>query len=334
MLSVIIPVFKAEQSLRKCVDSILEQTYRNLEIVLIDDGSPDGSPEICDEYAKCDSRVKVIHQKNRGVSVARNTGLDHVSGEYITFVDSDDYIESDMYESMMKIVEQYNCDVVMCDCVKEFKDKTEIYTHNIRSGYYNKQQLMYEYYQHLLMMPSVEYPPTISNWLCVFSNRLNDKQYLRYKEGVRYSEDLLFGALLMRKAESFYYMKGKTFYHYCMNSQSVSHTFVPDKWTDYCLLYHEIKKIFWDDSEYDFRKQIDYCLLFFVYNTVGEIMSVNDLSLDEKYKKSIEILKNKEVRQMFSRIHILKLSISWKQRIITWIYKHYWGLKILIKYYM
>lgn len=125
MLSVIIPVFKAEQSLRKCVDSILEQTYRNLEIVLIDDGSPDGSPEICDEYAKCDSRVKVIHQKNRGVSVARNTGLDHVSGEYITFVDSDDMVGRTYLETLRAGIEKCNTNISCCR-ISNLKNKKAI----------------------------------------------------------------------------------------------------------------------------------------------------------------------------------------------------------------
>lgn len=93
LLSVIIPVFKAEKSLCKCIDSIIRQSYKNLEIILIDDGSPDNCPAICDDYARKDNRIKVIHKQNEGVSCARNTGLENASGEYIAFVDSDDYID-------------------------------------------------------------------------------------------------------------------------------------------------------------------------------------------------------------------------------------------------
>lgn len=101
LLSVIVPVYKTELYLRKCVDSILTQTYANLEVILVDDASPDGCGAICDEYSKIDSRVKVIHKENQGVSAARNVGLDMASGEYITFVDSDDWLENDLYQNAM-----------------------------------------------------------------------------------------------------------------------------------------------------------------------------------------------------------------------------------------
>lgn len=98
LVSVIIPVYNAENYIRKCLDSVLAQTYTNLEIILIDDGSPDNSGKICDEYARRDERIKVIHKENGGVSSARNAGLDVAKGEYIGFVDPDDYIDSEMYE--------------------------------------------------------------------------------------------------------------------------------------------------------------------------------------------------------------------------------------------
>ena len=97
LVSIIVPVYKAEKYIHRCIDSLLAQTYKNIEAVLVDDGSPDNCGAICDEYAAKDSRVKVFHQQNRGVSAARNTGLAHIKGEWITFVDSDDYIEEKEY---------------------------------------------------------------------------------------------------------------------------------------------------------------------------------------------------------------------------------------------
>ena len=155
LISVIIPVYNSEKFLNRCVDSVLKQSYKELDIILIDDGSSDKSGEMCDQYAQMDKRVRVIHQKNRGVSAARNSGLDVAIGDYCTFVDSDDYIESEMYQSMIDIAEQYNCDVIMCDCVKEFGTRTEAYTHDIRQGYYDREQLEKEYFPHLLIMPNI-----------------------------------------------------------------------------------------------------------------------------------------------------------------------------------
>lgn len=114
-LSIIVPVYKVEQYLNRCVDSILNQTYRNIEILLVDDGSPDRSGEICDRYAKSDERVKVVHKKNGGVSSARNIGFSSSTGEYIGYVDSDDYIAPTMYEDMIDVLEKNDLDIVCCD---------------------------------------------------------------------------------------------------------------------------------------------------------------------------------------------------------------------------
>jgi glycosyltransferase involved in cell wall biosynthesis len=114
LLSIIVPVYKVEQYLRRCVDSILAQTFTDFECILIDDGSPDNCPAICDEYAAKDHRIKVIHQGNGGLSAARNAGLKIVNGELVGFVDSDDWIAPDMYETLIKNQIKTQADIVMC----------------------------------------------------------------------------------------------------------------------------------------------------------------------------------------------------------------------------
>lgn len=113
MVSVIIPVYKTEQYLDRCIESVVNQTYKNLEIILVDDGSPDNCPKMCDEWAKKDSRIKVIHKKNGGVSSARNEALKFANGEFVQFVDSDDYIEKDYTE---KLISEYSDDVDLAIC--------------------------------------------------------------------------------------------------------------------------------------------------------------------------------------------------------------------------
>ena len=113
LISIIVPVYKVELYLRKCLDSIVNQTYKNLEILLIDDASPDRCGEICEEYASKDKRIRVFHNKvNRGLSAARNRGLVEATGEYIGFVDSDDWIESDMYEMLVQMIDE--ADIAVC----------------------------------------------------------------------------------------------------------------------------------------------------------------------------------------------------------------------------
>lgn len=114
VISVIVPVYNVEKYLKKCLDSIVNQTYQDLEIILVDDGSTDTSGIICDQYAKKDSRIKVVHQENKGQSSARNSGLEIAKGNYIAFVDSDDTIETNMFEILMEMQEITECDLAIC----------------------------------------------------------------------------------------------------------------------------------------------------------------------------------------------------------------------------
>ena len=331
-ISVIVPIYKTEKYLTKCIESILAQTYEDLELLLIEDGSPDRCPQICDSFTAKDPRVHVIHKKNGGVSSARNAGLNVAKGDYIAFVDSDDYIEPNMYEKMLAVAEKYNCDVVMCDCVKEYPDYCTAYHHPIRSGYYSKEQLRKEYYSHLLIMENVEYPPSISNWTLLWRNTLNTEG-MRFEPGIRFSEDLLFGAKLLYNADSFYYLAGENLYHYRMNNQSVTHVFKQDKWADYQRLHKKIAKTFSNTDDYDFSNQIQKCLLFFLYDSVGDIMRTNQLSQSKKISLIRSILNDNAVRTMFHHLNIVRLPISLKQKLITWIYKYRIGVGAVVAYY-
>ncbi|MGZ5551627.1 MAG: glycosyltransferase family 2 protein, partial [Nitrososphaeraceae archaeon] len=122
-ISIIIPVYNGVKYLPKCIDSVLNQTYKNLEIILVDDGSTDESGKICDTYSLKDNRIKVVHKQNGGLSDARNTGLKIATSEYIGFVDSDDFIESDMYEILLKTLYAYDADIVQCASYKIIDEK-------------------------------------------------------------------------------------------------------------------------------------------------------------------------------------------------------------------
>lgn len=126
LISVIIPVYNVEKYLHRCLDSVIEQTYKNLEVILIDDGSTDHSGEICDDYAAKDVRIHVIHQENQGVSAARNKGLDTAKGEYIAFVDSDDYILPEMYAKMLECIIENNVDFCVCQWQYEYADGRQV----------------------------------------------------------------------------------------------------------------------------------------------------------------------------------------------------------------
>ena len=123
LVSIIVPVYNVEKYLSKCIDSILAQTYKNLEIILVDDGSKDNSGTICDEYSKKDKRIKIIHKPNGGISDVRNHGLKIATGDYIGFVDSDDYIAEDMFETLVSLLEKNDADISIVSFYEYYNGK-------------------------------------------------------------------------------------------------------------------------------------------------------------------------------------------------------------------
>jgi len=149
-ISIVVPVYNVEQYLEKCVNSIINQTYKNLEIILIDDGATDSSGKLCDELAKIDNRIKVYHKENGGLSDARNYGVERATGDYIGFVDSDDCIDSEMYEKLYEAIRKENVDVAECNLKIIYPDREELFT---EQNYYNvctKQEYLEEYLKIIL----------------------------------------------------------------------------------------------------------------------------------------------------------------------------------------
>lgn len=124
-ISIIVPVYSVEKYLKECLDSLLNQTYKNLEIILVDDESPDNCPQICDVYAKQDDRIMVMHKKNGGAASARNVGLDCISGEYVAFVDSDDYVDKDYISRLLYLIKKENADISVCSFFNVYRNRNE-----------------------------------------------------------------------------------------------------------------------------------------------------------------------------------------------------------------
>lgn len=142
LVSVIIPIYNVEKYIRKCVDSIIRQTYKNIEILLVDDSSPDQCPLICDEYAKKDQRITVIHKNNGGLSDARNAGLKIAKGEYVAFVDADDYVDDNFIEILLNTAIKENADISVCSYYKVYKHKIVAPTKSISSTVLNNIEAM------------------------------------------------------------------------------------------------------------------------------------------------------------------------------------------------
>lgn len=201
LVSVIVPVYNVENYLRECLDSIVAQTYRNIEVILIDDGSKDSSGEICDEYADKDNRIKVIHKENGGVSAARDTGLDVAKGEWISYVDSDDYIEDTMLETLICLAKENDVELAMCS----FKDISECenVTQENDIRIFSKDELIYNY-----VVRNTDYCITEGIWDRIYKRVLVDG--LRFKND-RINEDILYTMEVFTRAHKALYTSEKLY---------------------------------------------------------------------------------------------------------------------------
>lgn len=210
LISVIVPVYNVEKYLDRCIESIVNQTYKNLEIILVDDGSPDNSLKMCDDWAKKDKRIKVIHKKNSGVSSARNAGMNKSKGEWITFVDADDYIEPTYVEDMLNKANETNSKYICCGYNKIYSNNLE----SINSAGTTKVLNSKEYIISLL---------NVQNGYGFVHMKLINKDIInsvRFNETLTVGEDALFNIELCKKIDKVV-IYNKTLYNYRVNIDSV-----------------------------------------------------------------------------------------------------------------
>lgn len=215
-ISVIVPVYNVEKYLDKCVKSIVDQTYKNLEIVLVDDGSPDNCPQMCDEWAEKDGRIKVIHKENGGLSSARNAALEIISGDYVLFVDSDDWLESDAAEVMLSGADSHKADIVYGGFYFE-KMNGPCSVQKIKNTIYENEEIVVS-----LLLDIIR--PEVCGKMYAASLI---KQF-RFNEDIKYAEDLPFNFYLMLKAKRLF-ATGIPVYHYLQNSgNSITTAYITD----------------------------------------------------------------------------------------------------------
>jgi glycosyltransferase involved in cell wall biosynthesis len=311
-ISVVIPVYNVEKYLHRCVDSVLKQTFRDFEIILVNDGSQDQSGAICDEYVEKDNRIKVIHKKNARVSAARNDGIKMAKGKYISFVDSDDWIEPDMFRDMIQKAEEFRLDFAMCDYKKKSLNNEDKRTQPIRSGYYSKEDIKNELYPCLIMFDYIEFSPTISNWVCLINLELLKRNNIFYDEDIHYCEDSLFGSKILYHASNFYYLKGHHYYNYFYNPTSTTNTYNGKKWDSYLEINERLITYFGKTVEYNFSRQFKINMLYFTLNALGQIKYSNNDG-GEQIATIKRIMHHPKVSDIFTDFKLP--NVSWKTKI-------------------
>lgn len=243
LLSVIVPVYNTHRYLERCIESLSRQTYRNLEIILIDDGSTDDSPAACDAFAAAMENVRVLHKKNAGLGFARNSGLDLAAGEYVAFVDSDDYVEDNMYQRLMEECKRVNADAVFCEHTFIRNDGIGVpMKSSMEAGVYSGRQIL------RAMMGAdpearLDFDFNMSAWMGIYSRNVLEAAALRFSsERKVISEDFLFNMQFLQKAETVAYIKD-CLYCYCENTGSLTRRYIQNRLSKEKDLYGMVREL-------------------------------------------------------------------------------------------
>ena len=242
-VSVIVPIYNVEQYLKRCIDSLLAQSLKEIEIILVDDGSPDKCPEICDQYGTEYKNIIVIHKKNAGLGMARNTGLEVARGKYVAFVDSDDYVDKEMYEKLYHIAEEKKADIVISGgFISELPHKTtvtrETQTTQVFSGEKRKElslKMTGSLPKHIW---DYEYAMSVCKGIYL-RNVILDNNIRFVSERELISEDLLFHYDVFEHANQVIIIPD-CFYHYCLNIFSITKTYCPNRFQRNIQFYRHI----------------------------------------------------------------------------------------------
>lgn len=270
MISIIVPVYNAGKYLRETLDAITTQTYEDYELLLVDDGSSDDSPSICDKYAEKDSRIKVFHNENMGASAARNFGLDNAQGEYIAFIDSDDIVEKDYLARLYEQFEKENVDVVLCGFDRFYHDDL-----NDKLDYLlGKDDVTYvPSNKELAMLFTV--PKTslsgVSIWAKLYRRSIIEDNSIRFPRDISYEEDCCFNLLYYRHVRAAVYVK-QNLYHYRQLTQSLSKVYKESTFRDLTNGYNKRKEFFAElGFGQDKIKKLDNIYLIVIFNNLKKI---------------------------------------------------------------
>lgn len=303
-ISVIIPVYNVQRYLRQCLDSVVNQTFQDIEIILVNDGSTDQSLEICQEYKQMDQRIILLTQKNSGLAAARQKGLDYASGEYITFVDSDDWLEVQMYEKMYDAACSSGAEIVFCNVYRNELKKEKPY---LESGFYDRQAMVEKIFPRLLAgFDENGYENTIRwcNWLRLYRRSLIDKYNICFDKRFRRSQDLPFTFECTIHANSYYYLGDDYLYHNRMNYESLSKGYTKDMWQLIKPLILYLQDIVDDYLPYDFHEQMNRRAALFVFECCeNENKPNNRRKIFDRIKTIKKIMRDPDARNWVKKMN-------------------------------
>lgn len=317
-LSVIVAVYNVEKYLHQCLNSIIEQSYRNLEIILVDDGSTDHSAQICDEYAYKDSRIKVIHKDNGGAVSAKKRGIKEATGAIVTFVDSDDWLDTDMYEYLITEMQKNRVDIITSGFHMPACDLYDFFT----PGVYDEESLQRNIFPNIIYNKE-EWHGGIIGSACtkIYPTNLLREILVQMDEALRQWEDTCYVYLPFFQVKRIQ-ITGKAFYHYRQNDNSVTHSFNKENWEQCKYSFHYIESTWKNRVPESVLNQLRYVQYWAYMTAIEQAINAKDYGtleayiwdpdgqkllqyvdyrsskLESKYKKMTLLIKEKKIQQL------------------------------------
>lgn len=306
-ISIIIPVYNVEKYLAKCIESVINQTYHNLEILLIDDGSTDRSGMICEEYQKKDKRVKTFHKKNAGVSSARNIGIKNANGKYLIFVDSDDHLEQNMIETLYNNLINNNVDISICEYYIEYEDGKIEKRHNKEDGLILDKEEFYKY-----ILKDEYFGGYLYNKLIKRELIYNEKNVILFDENIHICEDLVYICQVAQNMDKAYYTT-IPYYYYMQRQNSALKNIYSKKQLSNFYAYKKIFEIYDETSisiDNNFKiKFLKFCIdalfLMKLFKVEDKNLKKQILQIKKQYYKEIKKNSNMNAQEK------LKIAISY-----------------------
>lgn len=334
IFSVVLPIYNVEKYLNRCLDSVINQTYENLEIILVDDGSPDNCPQICDEWAETDKRIKVVHKINAGLGEARNSGLDVATGDYICFFDSDDYIDKELFEELHNIIISEKPDLIEFghhnvdrngNVVKTFVPKTD-------SVKFEGEAVMSKFLPELICTDpktGIASDLLMSAWSCLYRRQLLvDCDFHFVSERKYISEDVYSLMELMPSVQKVRIVQ-KAYYYYCENGQSLTHTYRPDRFEKLVVFQQQLEQLcssnlYSDEVRYRIKRPFLDNLLACMKS---EVSCIREIGVKKIYLSISKICRNELVQEIVRVVP--GTSFSRARRMIHFCIKNKMSLSII-----
>lgn len=322
LISIIVPAYNVEAYIDRCIESLINQTYSKIEVILVDDGSTDLTGLKCDQWKKKDNRVKVIHKKNQGLGLARNTGLEFFTGQYVMFVDSDDFIETCMIEKMLKALLRIKADTCYCSNYIYSNNEKKIVEKNLQdAGEYTGRDYLLDIIGSVPCSPK-DSKREMSVWAALFSGKIIKEHNIKFKSEREYiCEDLPFDILYLQYSNLVVQL-AECYYYYCINGESLTHRYYPERINKEVFLYqyinNSLKEVFQDEKIYKDR----YNRLFLgrVRNCIIQEVKDSRLPFAEVKKNVNTIINNEVVKRVINEYPFGKNPI--KQRVFNYCLKY------------